>query len=389
MAAGRSSASAFSASRSAWCCRLRPDGFMLAALNLGHFGVKVHASQDAGATWTEVATPAYPVQPEGAGGVPWKLVQIWSLSMRGETIWAGTLARRICFARRIVASPGNWSTRSGRGPNAPSGSVAATTFPAFIRSARIRSVTANCSSASAAAAPGSRATTVRTGRCNPMACAPTSCRPNAPAIPNIQDPHSIVRCEAQPDVLWCQHHCGIWRSIDNAVVVATSDERAGIGLRVCGCRASAAMRTRPGSCPRSPTSAVCRRTVRSSSIAPVMAVRASRRCATGCRNRTATTSSTATALRSRTTVEPCLMGSTTGGLWASRRCRRPLADCLAHAADDLRRALRVRLRSLGAQTRRGVVTRSRACDRCFAPAKGCGEDRTKLPSLRGYLRGLP
>jgi hypothetical protein len=34
--------------------------------------------------------------------------------------------------------------------------------------------------------------------------------------PNIQDPHAIVRCAAQPDVLWCQHHCGIWRSTDNA-----------------------------------------------------------------------------------------------------------------------------------------------------------------------------
>ena len=33
---------------------------------------------------------------------------------------------------------------------------------------------------------------------------------------NIQDPHRIVRCAGQPDVLWCQHHCGIWRSTDNA-----------------------------------------------------------------------------------------------------------------------------------------------------------------------------
>ena len=31
---------------------------------------------------------------------------------------------------------------------------------------------------------------------------------------NIQDPHRIVRCAAAPEVLWCQHHCGIWRSTD-------------------------------------------------------------------------------------------------------------------------------------------------------------------------------
>ncbi len=67
------------------------DGRMLVALNLGHFGVKVHASEDAGATWQEVATPVYPAQPEGAEGPPWKLVQIWSLTARGDTVWAGTL----------------------------------------------------------------------------------------------------------------------------------------------------------------------------------------------------------------------------------------------------------------------------------------------------------
>ena len=57
-----------------------PQQPMLAALNLGHFGVKLHASDDAGITWREVATPAYPPQPPGepAGGVAWKLQQIWS-----------------------------------------------------------------------------------------------------------------------------------------------------------------------------------------------------------------------------------------------------------------------------------------------------------------------
>ena len=55
---------------------LPPDaqGRMLAALNLGHFGVKLHASDDAGATWSEVAAPAYPPQPEDATGPAWKLV---------------------------------------------------------------------------------------------------------------------------------------------------------------------------------------------------------------------------------------------------------------------------------------------------------------------------
>ena len=38
-----------------------PGGRMLAALNLGHFGVKLHASDDAGASWREL-----PAAPSGA-----------------------------------------------------------------------------------------------------------------------------------------------------------------------------------------------------------------------------------------------------------------------------------------------------------------------------------
>ena len=32
---------------------------------------------------------------------------------------------------------------------------------------------------------------------------------------NTQDPHRIERCAGAPEVLWCQHHNGIWRSADN------------------------------------------------------------------------------------------------------------------------------------------------------------------------------
>lgn len=32
---------------------------------------------------------------------------------------------------------------------------------------------------------------------------------------NGQDPHCVVRCAAQPDHFWTQHHCGIWRSTDD------------------------------------------------------------------------------------------------------------------------------------------------------------------------------
>lgn len=67
------------------------DGAMLAALNLGHFGVKLHRSADGGRQWQEVAVPVYPPQPADATGPAWKLGLIWSLAAAHGTLWAGTL----------------------------------------------------------------------------------------------------------------------------------------------------------------------------------------------------------------------------------------------------------------------------------------------------------
>src|SRR3546814_8246322 len=39
----------------------RRDGCLYAALNLGHFGAKLHRSEDGGASWTELPVPAFPV----------------------------------------------------------------------------------------------------------------------------------------------------------------------------------------------------------------------------------------------------------------------------------------------------------------------------------------
>ena len=50
---------------------------------------------------------------------------------------------------------------------------------------------------------------------------------------NIQDPHCLVRCAAQPDTMGVQHHCGIYRSTDGAQLAA--DSRAGAErFWVCG-----------------------------------------------------------------------------------------------------------------------------------------------------------
>ena len=80
------------------------NGDLIAALNHGHFGNKLHRSRDGGATWTEITAPKYPEKPadykpqmpvEGTPVVDWSLKLVWALEPGGAdepgVIWCGTL----------------------------------------------------------------------------------------------------------------------------------------------------------------------------------------------------------------------------------------------------------------------------------------------------------
>jgi photosystem II stability/assembly factor-like uncharacterized protein len=196
---------------------LPPDaqGRMLAALNLGHFGVKLHASDDAGASWREVAVPVYPEQPKEATGVPWKLVQLWALESAGDTVWAGTIPGGLFSSRdfgttwQLVDALWRRPERAewfGGGYDAP-GIHSICPHP---QRPQELLVGVSCGGAWVTRDGGAGWQLQASGmRADFMP-------PERQGDPNIQDPHHIVRCAAQPEVLWCQHHCGIWRSTDNA-----------------------------------------------------------------------------------------------------------------------------------------------------------------------------
>jgi hypothetical protein len=77
--------------------------YRYAAMDLGHFGVKLRRSGDGGATWEEVGVPAYPKRPEGAEPEigadgrpwPWDLKKIWALEPGARSqpgrLWCGTI----------------------------------------------------------------------------------------------------------------------------------------------------------------------------------------------------------------------------------------------------------------------------------------------------------
>jgi len=198
---------------------LPPDaqGRMLAALNLGHFGVKLHASDDAGATWSEVAAPAYPPQPEDATGPAWKLVLVWALE-RGHgdgVLWSGTLPgglfRSADHGRSWQLVESLWRRAErlewfGGGYDVP-GVHSICPHPQ-----RAGEVLIAVSCGGVWATPDDGVTWALRGEGLRAAYMP----PELAGNPNIQDPHAVVRCPVAPEVLWCQHHNGIWRSGDDA-----------------------------------------------------------------------------------------------------------------------------------------------------------------------------
>jgi len=191
-------------------------GRMLAALNLGHFGTKLHASDDGGANWHEVSTPTYPEQPVDAPGPPWKLVQLWALEASGTTVWAGTLPGGLFRSDDFGAS---WSlVRSlwdlperaewfGGGYDVP-GIHSISPHPTQRGDLLVGISCGGVWHSGDDAA---------TWRLRTRGLRATYMPPERADDGRIQDPHRIARCRAQPQVIWCQHHNGIWRSVDEGL----------------------------------------------------------------------------------------------------------------------------------------------------------------------------
>ena len=195
------------------------DGTLYAALNLGHFGAKLHRLDAGASEWTEVAVPAYPAKPEGcADTYDWTLKQFWSLATGGAdqpgVLWAGTLPGGLFRSNdrgaswQLVESLWNVPERSqwmGGGYDAP-GIHSICVDP---RDSNSVLVGISCGGAWLTTDGGAtwsmRAKGMKAGYMPPELADNEA----------VQDPHRIVRCPGEPDKLWCQHHCGIWRSTDN------------------------------------------------------------------------------------------------------------------------------------------------------------------------------
>jgi hypothetical protein len=197
------------------------DGATYAALNLGHFGAKLHRRDAGSADWTEVAVPVYPPKPDGSDDkTDWTLKQIWSLEAGGPdqpgVLWAGTLPGGLFRSTdrgnswQLVESLWNVPGRPewfGGGYDTP-GIHSICVDP---RDSASVLVGVSCGGAWLTD-DGGVTWALRTQGMAARYMPPELVEDGA-----AQDPHRIVRCPGMPDMLWCQHHSGIWHSVDNGL----------------------------------------------------------------------------------------------------------------------------------------------------------------------------
>jgi hypothetical protein len=203
-------------------------GGLYAALDHGHFGVKLHRSRDGAATWQEIAAPKYPEPPAGyppklpAQGKPveWSLKLIWALAPGGAeeagVIWCGTLPGGLF---RSGDNGDTWELNRplwddprreewfGGGYDQP-GIHSICVDP---RDARHMIVGVSCGGVWSTRDGG------QSWQLGGDGLRAEFMPPDRQFDPSVQDPHIVVQCPAIPDGLWTQHHNGIFRSIDGAV----------------------------------------------------------------------------------------------------------------------------------------------------------------------------
>ena len=189
------------------------DRTLYAALKHGHFGSKLHRSDDDGRNWTELPAPAFDAD---AAGSP-ALFQIWTLETGGADrpgrLWAGALPAGLFRSDDRGAS---W--RQVRALwDVPEREK---WFGGGYDDAGIHSISPdprNADRVSIAISSGGVWETRDAGAAwtsEGEGLVATYMPPELATAKETQDPHRVVRCASAPDVMWMQHHCGIYRSTD-------------------------------------------------------------------------------------------------------------------------------------------------------------------------------
>lgn len=190
------------------------DGRLYAALNLGHFGVKLRVSEDGGASFAELPAPAYPQAAGEAAKAP-SVDLLWCLEAAGPepgTLWSGTIpgglfrsgdgGRSWALNEPLWNQPGRSSWFGGGYPHPGIHSV--------LVSPDGNRVVAGVSCGGVWISEDAGAS----WRVSTEGMFAEYMPPEGREDPLIQDPHRLAWCAADRNRIWCQHHNGFFRSAD-------------------------------------------------------------------------------------------------------------------------------------------------------------------------------
>lgn len=200
----------------------RRDGRRYAALDHGHFGVKLHRSTADG--WEEIAAPTYPPKPEGleetdmwGRPMPWSTVRVWALETGGVdepgVLWCGTIPGGLFrsenhgetweIVRSLWDHPGRKKWMGG-GADFP-GLHSIVVDPRNSRHVWIAVSTGGIwFTGDGGATWSQRGEGMRADHVPPELV----------HDPIAQDVHCLVQCGGAPSRMWVQHHNGIFVSSD-------------------------------------------------------------------------------------------------------------------------------------------------------------------------------
>src|SRR5579872_2889110 len=191
------------------------DGTALAALDLGHFGAKLWR-REAGDDWQEVPAPSFPAKPDDAEDDPhpWSLGKIWVIENGGKPgrLWAGTMpgglfrsdddGKSWTLIESLWRMPDRrrWMGVAGGEQPGINSVLVDPRNPADIR------VGVSTAGLWASIDDGGSWSLINEGMYNEYM------PPELTGDPISQDIHRLARCAAHPEIMWCQHHNGVFRS---------------------------------------------------------------------------------------------------------------------------------------------------------------------------------
>jgi hypothetical protein len=198
------------------------DGSRYAALDHGHFGVKLHRLDGGG--WQEIAVPAYPSKPEGheendMWGRPlaWSTARIWALAEGGPdqpgVVWCGTLPGGLFRSSdrgqswQMIRALWDHARRRewmGGGADLPG------LHSICVDPRNSDCVTVAVSTGGLWFTADGGASWEQRGHGMRAEYVP----PELTHDPIAQDVHCLAQCPAAPERMWVQHHNGIFISSD-------------------------------------------------------------------------------------------------------------------------------------------------------------------------------